>query len=65
MPEEHQHCPNYSLRLTNLAAVLVLGQIPLLQHKIQLFNTHYDILAQRLGRVDTVGRVATLSTTRG
>jgi len=49
MMEEHEHCPNFSLRMTNLTALLVLEQIPLLAEKIRLFNTHYDILAERLG----------------
>ena len=49
MMEEHQHCPNFSLRMTNLTALLVVEQIPLLTEKIRLFNRHYDILAAKLG----------------
>lgn len=46
---KHSTCPNFSLRLTNMAAVLVLDQIPLLGDKIERFNQHYNILEERLG----------------
>jgi len=47
---QHEVCPNFSLRMTNLAAVLILDQIPNLPNKIELFNKHYQILEFNLGK---------------
>ena len=46
---QHQLCPNFSLRMTNLAAVLVLDQLETVEDKIASFNLHYNILQTRLG----------------
>jgi len=48
----HQLCPNFSLRMTNLAAVLVLDQLETVEDKIATFNRHYNILQTRLGMSD-------------
>jgi len=49
---EHEFCPNFSLRMTNLAAVLILDQIPNLPNKVNLFNKHYEILEHNLGKCE-------------
>ena len=47
--KQHEICQNFSLRMTNLAAILILDQIPGLCQKIESFNDHYRIFESRLG----------------
>jgi dTDP-4-amino-4,6-dideoxygalactose transaminase len=44
----HNITPNYSMRMTNLTAALVRTQLPLMQDKIERFNSHYAVLQEEL-----------------
>jgi len=46
---EHNHTPNYSLRMTNLTAALLRPQLTGIKAKVALFNRHWDILERDLG----------------
>jgi len=48
--KQHEICQNFSLRMTNLAAILILDQIPGLCQKIESFNDHYRIFESKLGK---------------
>jgi len=47
---QHEVCPNFSLRMNNMAAILILDQIPNLPNKVEIFNKHYKILETQLGK---------------
>jgi dTDP-4-amino-4,6-dideoxygalactose transaminase len=47
--------PNYSLRMSNLVAAVVLPQLPLLAERARIWNDRHDRLAARLGRIAQIG----------
>ena len=49
MLEAHARVPNFSLRMTPLAALLILDQLPKVEAKIEALNRHYAILEAKLG----------------
>ena len=49
MLEAHARVPNFSLRMTPLAALLLLDQLPKVEAKIEALNRHYAILEAKLG----------------
>jgi len=51
MLEAHARVPNFSLRMTPLAALLILDQLPKVEAKIEALNRHYAILEAKLGEL--------------
>ena len=49
MLEAHANVPNFSLRMTPLAALLILDQLPRVEDKIEALNRNYAILEAKLG----------------
>lgn len=53
--ERHRHTtPNFSMRMSALAAALVRPQLRLLAERADIWNARYAQLAERLGQVDGV-----------
>ena len=49
MLEARARVPSFSLRMTPLAALLILDQLPKVEAKIEALNRHYAILEAKLG----------------
>jgi len=50
--DQHALRPNFSLRMTPLAAVLIHEQLPRLEGKVAALNSHYGLLEARLGGLE-------------
>jgi len=64
MLEAHASVPNFSLRMTPLAALLILDQLPKVEAKIEALNRNYAVLEAKLGALSCLRFPARLSEER-
>ena len=62
--EAHANVPNFSLRMTPLAALLILDQLPRVEDKIEALNRNYAILEAKLGERMNICRTSNICLNR-